>query len=136
MRQENDIGVISHLSVGTNDITRSRLFYDKVMTELHCEEIFSYESGVAYGKHGIPSFWVQVPISGTSATTGNGSHVGFSASSSTMVDRFYQAGIDNGGGCDGPPGYRKHYNKAYYAAYLKDPDDNKIEALFWNKDAK
>ena len=52
------------------------------------------------------------------------------APSRTAVDAFYAAGIAAKGQCDGPPGLRPHYHAAYYAAFLLDPDGNRVEAVY------
>ena len=44
------------------------------------------------------------------------------------MDAFWRAAIAAGGTDDGPPGLR-HYHAAYYDAFLRDPDGNKVEAV-------
>lgn len=46
-----------------------------------------------------------------------------------QVDSFYVAGLAAGGTDAGPPGIRD-YHSSYYAAFLLDPEGNKIEAVF------
>jgi predicted lactoylglutathione lyase len=60
---------------------------------------------------------------------GNGSMVAFSARSWKAVNDFHTAALENGGTCDGPPGLRLHYAPDFYAAYVRDPDGNKIAAV-------
>ena len=64
-----------------------------------------------------------------SATVGNGCMVAFSARSRQAVDDFYAAALANGGTCDGPPGLRLNYAPDFYAAYVRDPDGNKVAAV-------
>jgi catechol 2,3-dioxygenase-like lactoylglutathione lyase family enzyme len=124
--------LISHVSIGVSDIQRSVKFYDKVMLTLGCEKLVGYDAGAAYGRDGIPSFWVQTPINGLPATIGNGSHVCFSSDSTEMVDMFHAVALAEGGENDGEPGYRERFSKAYYAAFVRDKDGHKIEAMFWD----
>jgi len=35
----------------------------------------------------------------------------------------------SGGASDGPPGRRPKYRAGYYAAFVRDPEGNKIEAV-------
>ena len=49
-----------------------------------------------------------------------------------MVDRFYRAALDNGGRDDGAPGLRPDYDANYYAAFVRDPDGHKIEAMTYS----
>jgi predicted lactoylglutathione lyase len=55
--------------------------------------------------------------------------VAFSAGSATQVNQFHAAALVRGGVCDGPPGLRLHYAPDFYAAYVRDPDGNKIAAV-------
>lgn len=55
--------------------------------------------------------------------------VAFTAVSWKAVDEFHAAALANGGTCDGPPGLRLHYAPDFYAAYVRDPDGNKVAAL-------
>ena len=81
MEDENP-SILSHVSVGTNDLARAVAFYDAVLPALGCKKLFEYlELGaVAYGKQ-FPEFWVQKPIDGQPAALGNGTHFCFIAAS-------------------------------------------------------
>lgn len=59
----------------------------------------------------------------------NGTHLCFKARSKEMVDAFYKAALAHGAQDDGPPGIRAHYAEDYYAAFVRDPDGHKIEAV-------
>ena len=49
-----------------------------------------------------------------------------------MVVAFYEAALAHGGADDGGPGIRREYNPNYFAAFVRDPDGNKIEAVTLN----
>lgn len=130
---DNPKPLISHVSIGVCDVEKSVELYDEVMSVLGCERLIHYDEGAAYGRGGVPSFWLQIPINGEPATLGNGSHVCFAANSKETVDSFYKAALAMGGVCDGPPGFREQFSKAYYAAFFRDIDGHKIEALYWDE---
>ncbi|NER35567.1 MAG: VOC family protein [Oscillatoria sp. SIO1A7] len=122
--------IISHVSLGTNDLDRSVAFYDRVLPTVGCRRIMEDPGGVAYGKI-YPEFLVKVPIDGQPASVGNGTHIGFVASTKESVDAFYEAALAAGGIDEGAPGPRPDYGEAYYACFVRDPDGHKIEACFW-----
>ncbi len=125
---------IDHVSVGVTNMKRSKAFYDAVLAPLGMAPIFPVEIegrlvAVGYGVAGKPSFWVQLPINGRTASMGNGVHIAFTAASRVAVDDFFLAAIDQGGVEDGRPGLRTEYHPNYYGAFVRDPDGNKIEAV-------
>lgn len=126
-----DGSVISHVSLGTNDLDASAAFYDPVLGTLGCRRVMEHPGAIAYGR-AFPEFWIQVPIDGEPAETANGSHVGFLASGRAEVDAFHAAAVAAGGTDDGPPGPREAYGAAYYGCFIRDPDGHKIEAMFWD----
>ena len=77
------------------------------------------------------SFGITSPLNGEPATHGNGSTIGFAMQSPEQADAFHAAGIANGGTtCEDPPGWRDGSVGKLYLAYLRDPDGNKLCALF------
>lgn len=123
--------IISHVSVGTNDFERAKSFYDSVLATLGCKKIMEHPDAVAYGKQ-FPEFWVQTPVDGRPATSGNGCHFGFLAWSKAEVQAFYDAALEAGGIDEGAPGPRPDYGEPYYGCFVRDPDGHKIEAAFWD----
>ncbi len=122
--------ILSHLSVGTRDFGRAVVFYDAALAALGVGRVMSHgDSAIGYG-HGFPEFWVHAPIDGRPATAGNGMHVCFAARSRAEVDAFHAAALRAGGTDDGRPGLRPEYGARYYACFVRDPDGNKLEALF------
>ena len=125
------VSIISHISIGTNRFEAAVTFYDQVLSTLGYNQMAKHPGAVAYGKQ-FPEFWVQTPIDGNPATVGNGSHVGFIATSKEAVHAFHAAALNSGGTDDGAPGPRPDYGEAYYGCFIRDLDGNKIEATFWN----
>lgn len=129
---DDDSRIVSHVSIGTNDIDRAVAFYDKVLATLGCIRVMQYPGAVAYGK-AHPEFWVQTPIDGYPASVGNGTHIGFIAPTKEAVHAFYDAALASGGEDSGAPGPRPHYGEPYYGCFVRDPDGHKVEALFWDE---
>ena len=120
--------MVHHVSLGTTDLPRARAFYDPVMQELNLHRTLDVDEAVGYGA-GITVFSLNIPADGSTATPGNGVHVAFEVEKRSAVDAFYRTALTNGGTSDGEPGLRPEYDANYYAAFVRDPDGNKIEAL-------
>jgi len=131
MMTDEPASALSHVSLGTDDIDRAGAFYDKVLAPLGIRRIESFPGGIGWGRR-FPEFWVQTPIAGRPANTGNGTHIAFLALGRAQVDAFHAAGLAAGGRCEGRPGPRPAYGEHYYAAFLRDPDGHKIEAMIWD----
>ncbi|MGO8081190.1 VOC family protein [Rhizobium leguminosarum] len=123
--------MIHHVSVGTNDVARSKRFYDAVLPIVGIVPMAEDEGGLGYGC-GKFHFSVQVPIDGKPATVGNGTHIAFAVEDRSMVNRFYAAALKYGGSDDGAPGLRPSYDANYYGAFVRDPDGHKIEAMTYS----
>lgn len=120
--------MLHHVSLGTNDLDRARAFYDPVMRELGLGRTLDVADAIGYGA-GITQFSLNRPANGAPADPGNGVHIAFEVEKRAMVDAFYRAVLAQGGASDGAPGLRPEYDAHYYAAFVRDPDGNKIEAL-------
>lgn len=120
--------MLHHVSLGTADLDRARAFYDPVMRELGLARTLDVAEAVGYGA-GITVFSLNRPANGAPPAPGNGIHVAFEVERREAVDACYRAALAHGGTCDGPPGLRPEYDTHYYAAFFRDPDGNKIEAL-------
>ncbi len=115
--------------VGTNDLEKAGLFYDQVLATVGMQRHFKNEVEIAYSSDdGGLNFWVLTPFDGKSASFGNGSQLIFSAKNQASVNAFYQAALANGGTDEGLPGPRD-YREAYYGAYCRDLDGNKLHVF-------
>lgn len=123
--------MIHHVSLGTNDVKRSKRFYDAILPLIGIMPMSEDESGLGYGS-GTFHFSVEVPVDGEPATVGNGVHIAFAAEDRVMVDRFYASALAHGGRDAGPPGLRPAYDSNYYGAFVRDPDGHKIEAVTYS----
>lgn len=123
--------MIHHVSIGTNDIQRSRRFYDAALPIIGMRLTNSSSSSADYGTSSF-LFSVETPVNGGPASPGNGVHIAFAAGRRDMVDAFYAAALEHGGRDAGAPGLRPEYDAHYYAAFVLDPDGNKIEAVTYS----
>jgi len=122
------MGRISHVSVGVNDVARAKAFYDPLMRLLGLRIRRSDSESVDYGNEGLV-FSLETPTNGRPATSGNGVHIAFTAPDRQTVDSFYAEALRLGGTDAGAPGLRPQYSDNYYAAFVFDPEGNKIEAV-------
>ena len=121
--------MFSHIMVGSNDIERSKLFYDALFDAIGARPGRQDEKGVNYLHNGA-LFMVRPPLNGQPATDGNGSTIGFTIDSPEHVDAWHAAGVSTGGAAiEDPPGIRQGSFGPLYLAYLRDPDGNKLCAL-------
>ena len=119
----------SHMMVGSNDLDRSKTFYDATFKAIGGKEgVVDPKGRLIYANNG-GLFLVTQPIDGEPATHGNGCTVGF-AMSPEHADAWHKAGTENGGtAIEDPPGVREGNGMKLYLAYLRDPDGNKLCAL-------
>ncbi|QMW24446.1 VOC family protein [Sandaracinobacteroides saxicola] len=120
--------MLHHVSLGTTNLKRAKAFYTPVMQELGLRCTLEVDEAVGYGA-GITVFSLNMPANGLPATVGNGVHVAFEVERRSTVDAFFEVAVANGGKAEGTPGIRPEYDRHYYAAFVRDPDGNKIEAL-------
>lgn len=118
--------LITHIMVGSNDVDRSKIFYDAVLGALGFEPGQKAMNHVYYMCGDGMALGVGKPFNGKNATSGNGVTIGFPAESSEAVNAFHAAGLAHGGTDEGAPGPRAFGSDSSYGAYLRDPDGNKI----------
>ena len=111
-------------------MSRARRFYDAVLTTLGYRRQRESEEEIGYAADGDTRcrLWVVTPFNRRSATIGNGSMVALHAESRAEVDAFHAVALANGGTDEGWPGLRS-YHAHFYAAYVRDPDGNKLSAV-------
>jgi len=120
--------MFSHIMIGTNDLDRSKAFYDALLATLDVKPAIVDRHRIFY-RSPTGTFSVSLPINGEPAVPCNGGTIGFAASSPEQADAWHAAGLAAGGTtCEDPPGVREGAAKLYLA-YLRDPDGNKLCAL-------
>ncbi|MFT3672420.1 VOC family protein [Aestuariivirga sp.] len=123
-----------YLTLGSNDLARSKRFYDPVLKEIGFVISAESDSEIGYGpanaKPGERArcFYLTKPYLNYPATWGNGTLVAFKAESRAAVNAFHEAALANGGQDDGAPGLRP-YHASFYSCYVRDPDGNKLSAV-------
>ncbi len=121
--------MFSHVMIGSNDIARSKSFYDAALGALGVRPGIATDTRVMY-LHDGGVFIVTLPIDGESACHANGGTLGFAAKSAAEADAFHAAGAAAGGTpVEDAPGVREGAFGKLYLAYLRDPDGNKICAM-------
>jgi catechol 2,3-dioxygenase-like lactoylglutathione lyase family enzyme len=115
------------LRVGTNDLAKARAFYDATFGVLGVspEPAPADRPILMYAIPGGPRFLVGPARDGQPATHANGGTILFAADSDEQVSAWYEAGMANGGTCEGKP-EPKPQTGGKFGAYLRDPDGNKL----------
>ena len=126
--------MFSHVMLGTNDIERSKRFYDAVLHVLGAGAAIENTNKTGqrrlFYRHDGSSFGLSEPIDGHPATVGNGGTIGFKCNSPEQVREFHDVAVANGGtSIEEPPGPRSGPAGVLYLAYVRDPDGNKLCAL-------
>ena len=122
--------MFSHIFVGSNDLDRSRIFYDAVFGAIGGKPGVIDPKGRLVYAHNGSMFMVSRPINGEPATPANGGTIGFKMANPAEADAWHAAGLAHGGTpCEDPPGVRGSPQMSLYLAYLRDPDGNKLCAL-------
>jgi len=123
--------MFSHIMVGSNDIARSKTFYDAVLGALGAKPAITDDKGRLIYMHNGGLFLVTAPINGQAASAANGGTIGFACDSQAQVDAWHAAGVASGGvTCEDPPGVREGGFGKLYLAYLRDPAGNKLCGLY------
>ena len=119
-----------YLTLGTNDLARSTRFYDAALAPLGLVRRATEATEVGYGypEDRRTRLWITLPFDGKPATIGNGSMPALVAASQKAVQAFHKAALANGGQDEGAPGLRP-FGPSFYAAYVRDPDGNKLSAV-------
>ena len=115
--------MIGYVTLGTNDMEKSKTFYDKVLAELGGARGFKTDRMQGYSAKGGPMLAVCTPYDGKTATPGNGTMISLAAPSREVVDKTYKNAMAAGAADEGAPGER---GTGFYGAYFRDPDGNKL----------
>jgi catechol 2,3-dioxygenase-like lactoylglutathione lyase family enzyme len=125
--------MIDHVSVGVRDLDRSARFYQLALAPLGLSRLVTRPAAVGFGKS-YPEFWINLRAEMAQLEPGSGVHVCLRAKSTGEVDAFHAAALNAGGRSDGAPALRPHDHVRYYAAFIVDPDGNRIEAVTFPAD--
>ena len=121
--------MIDHISIAVRDLDKATHFYQMVLGVIGYEKLVVRPRTVGFGK-AYPEFWINLRATVTPALYDCGAHVALRVRSMELVKAFHAAALAAGGACDGPPGPRpQHGEGGYYAAFIRDPDGNRVEAV-------
>jgi len=123
--------MFSHMMVGSNDLDRSKTFYDALFGAIGGKPAIADDKGRLIYLHDGGVFMVTAPIDGAPATHANGGTIGFRMDGPEQADAWHAAGVAAGGtAIENPPGIREGGFGKLYLAYLRDPDGNKLCASY------
>src|SRR5580692_3176543 len=125
--------MIDHISVGVTDLGRSARFYEQTLAPLGLARLVTRPGTVGFGKN-YSEFWINLRSGMASVAPESGCHICLRAKSTSEVDAFHAAALGAGGSSDGAPGLRPHDRVKYYAAFIRDPDGNRVEAVTFPQD--
>ena len=120
--------MIDHVSVGVSNLERAARFYESALVPLGLTRLVTRTATVGFGKS-YPEFWINLRADMAPVAAVSGVHICLRAKSTGEVDAFHAAALDAGGQSDGVPGLRPHDRVRYYAAFIRDLDGNRIEAV-------
>ena len=120
--------MIDHISVGVSELERAARFYEMTLATLGLSRLVTRPGTVGFGKS-YPEFWINLRAGTAPVGPESGVHVCLRSKSAGEVDAFHAAALTAGGRSDGAPGLRPHDRLRYYAAFVIDPDGNRIEAV-------
>ena len=124
--------MIDHVSVAVRDLDQSTRFYRAVLGAIGYEQLETRPHTVGFGKK-YPEFWINLRLATPPVAGDCGAHVGLRVRATEFVDAFHAAALAAGGSSDGAPGPRPQHGEGYYAAFVRDPDGNRIEAVTFLK---
>jgi len=121
--------MIDHVSVAVRDLGKAQAFYSALLAPLGLAKLREWpNAAIGFGKK-YPEFWLNKRCEMDRIAEDSGVHICLRAPDPAAVDAFHAAALAAGGTSDGPPGLRPHYYSGYYAAFIRDPDGNRIEVV-------
>jgi catechol 2,3-dioxygenase-like lactoylglutathione lyase family enzyme len=121
--------MIDHISIAVGDLGKAEAFYAAVLGTLGFAKMREWpDATIGFGKK-HPEFWINKRADMSRIADDSGVHICLRAPDTASVDAFHAAALRSGGSSDGEPGLRERYNPRYYAAFVRDLDGNRIEAV-------
>jgi catechol 2,3-dioxygenase-like lactoylglutathione lyase family enzyme len=125
--------MIDHVSIGVSNLERAGHFYETALAPLGLSRLVTRPATIGFGRS-YPEFWINFRAEMAQVVPDSGVHVCLRAKSAADVDAFHATALQAGGRSDGAPGLRPHDRLRYYAAFVRDPDGNRIEAVTFPAD--
>jgi catechol 2,3-dioxygenase-like lactoylglutathione lyase family enzyme len=126
--------MIDHVSIAVRDLEGCGRFYEALLATLGYSKLVTRPGTIGFGKK-YPEFWLNERRATTPADADTGNHICLRASSVEAVQAFHAIAVEQGGASDGAPGPRSAHLGGYYAAFIRDPEGNKIEAATFTQPA-
>jgi catechol 2,3-dioxygenase-like lactoylglutathione lyase family enzyme len=120
--------MIDHVSIAVRDLATTGRFYEAVLGTLGYRKLRDLSDTLGFGKR-YPEFWLNHRPEMALPPEDTGCHVCVRAPDMKAVEIFHATALQAGGSCDGTPGLRPEYSQGYYAAFVRDPEGNRIEAV-------
>ena len=124
--------MIDHVSVAVRDLDKAARFYQAMLGTIGYATLEKRPHTIGFGKT-YPEFWINLRADMVPVADDCGAHAGLRVRSTELVDAFHAAALAAGGTSDGAPGLRPQHGEGYYAAFIRDPDGNRIEAVTFLK---
>jgi catechol 2,3-dioxygenase-like lactoylglutathione lyase family enzyme len=126
--------MIDHISIAVRDLAKAEPFYAALLAPLGMTKLCEWpDAAIGFGKK-YPEFWINRRDGMARVADDSGVHICLRSSSTAAVDAFHAAALKAGGTSDGAPGLRTKYHGSYYAAFIRDPDGNRVEAVTFMRD--
>ena len=120
--------MIDHVSVAVRDLKAATRFYEAVLIPLGYTLRETRPTTAAFGKR-YSEFWLNLRVDMPALPADHGTHIALRAPNVISVEMFHAAALAGGGTSDGAPGLRPQHGEGYYAAFIRDVDGNRIEAV-------
>lgn len=123
--------MIDHVSIGVSDLKAATHFYKSVLAALDYELRDERPSTVGFGRRGKThsEFWLNFRPGMRPVPEDTGVHICLRTRSPEAVRSFHETALRLGARDDGGPSIRTIYSDNYYAAFFRDFDGNRIEAV-------
>jgi catechol 2,3-dioxygenase-like lactoylglutathione lyase family enzyme len=120
--------MIDHVSLAVSNLDRSIAFYERTFAPLGMSRLVTRPGMVGFGK-AYPEVWINLRSNMQRISANNGAHICLRARTTAEIDAFHVAALAAGGLSESAPALRPHDRVRYYAAFIVDPDGNRIEAV-------
>ena len=125
--------MIDHISIAVRDLKAAERFYENALAAIGYTKLHVRPTTIGFGKK-YADFWLNERRNMTPVAPDSGVHICLRARDTAVVQAFHAAALKNGGADDGTPGPRSGEMKGYYAAFIRDPEGNRIEAATFTAD--
>jgi catechol 2,3-dioxygenase-like lactoylglutathione lyase family enzyme len=120
--------MIDHVSVPVADLALSAAFYQRVLGTIGLTRLADKATTIGFGKR-YPEFWINHRPAMGPVRPESGAHICLRAPTPAAVQAFCAAAVEGGGSVENAPKLWAEYGAGYLAAFIRDPDGNRIEAV-------